>query len=481
MSLRRARRWVLLFLVCSFGCAREPAARPDVFLITLDTVRADRVSAYGHTRPTTPVIDALAAEGVRFAHAYSASSWTVPSVVTLLSGLHPTTHGVVHGHFAPGGGLRVDAIVEQEAIADEVATLAERLRAAGYTTWGITANGHLAARFGFAQGFDRYRCVGFADAGAVEAVLGEWADAADAAGAAGRPRFVWLHLLDPHAPYTPRRGWLRANAPAFRGLAPPLANVVIAQHYADLGVDEPSGDAFEGINLLYDGELAHTDAAVGRLLERLRAGPEDLVVVTADHGEEFLEHGRYGHGYTLFDESVRVPWVMRLPGGAHAGAVVDAPVGAVDLAPTVLDAIGLPVPEALQGRSALPLVAARRTAAGDAVERAVIAQLARFEPLAADTLRRGKWKLLRKRASEETLLFDLERDPGEQRDVGDENAALRAELVASLDAALEAQRVVHLAPGRAPVSGAELERLRALGYLEQSEEVAPSEGDRRER
>ena len=404
------------------------------------------------------MIDSLAAQGVRFDAAYSASSWTVPSAVTLLTGLHPASHGVEHGMLGAGKGIRAAALEGQEVIAEEIATLAELLRDAGWATFGVTANGHLDARFGFAQGFDHYRGVEFAGLERVEAALGELRESI----AAADPFFLWVHLLDPHAPYTPRVEWIRAQSPDFRGIPGQLRAVVVAQHYFDRGVTSTRHPGFPFVSLLYDGEVAHTDAAIGRILETAGVTEDDLVVVTADHGEEFLEHGRFGHGYTLHDESIRVPLVLRLPGAEHAGRVVAEPVGAVDVLPTLLDALDLPVPETLPGRSAMPLVR------GEADPRDVVTQLARFEPLRAETIRRGRWKLLRHHERGSDALYDLESDPTEQRDLAASEPEVARELGAALDAALAAQRAARIEPGRAPISDAELEELRALGYVEES-------------
>ena len=426
-------------------------------LVTIDTLRADHVSSYGYRRPTTPVIDALARRGIRFENAWSSSSWTVPSVVSLLSGLQAPSHGVEHGHLAPGKGLSADALVEQEVIAPQVDTWAELLRAAGYTTFGITANGHLDARFGFAQGFDHYRCVGFAGAERVEEVAREWAGALQQA----EPFFLWVHLLDPHAPYTPRRAWLAAHLPGFRGVPPRLRGVVVAQQYADeRGITTPASPGFEMVRWLYDGEIAHTDAAVGRLLARAGVGDDDLVVVTADHGEEFLEHGRFGHGFTLYEESLRVPWVLRLPGGRHAGSVVRQPVGAVDVLPTVLDALGLEAPRAAQGRTAMGLVRGEAEAPRD-----VFAALARFDPLRAHALRRGSWKLLRREATGRSELYDLASDSAEAIDLASKRPERTRELEAALERGLAAQRAQRIEPGHEPLSAEQLRRLEALGYV----------------
>jgi arylsulfatase A-like enzyme len=189
------------------------------------------------------------------------------------------------------------------------------------------------------------------------------------------------------------------------------------------------------------------------------------VIVTADHGEEFLEHGRYGHGYSLYAESVRVPWVMQLPGAEHAGVVVQDAVGAVDLFPTVLDALGLELP-ALQGESRMPLIRAGGGAAGSRGDTDVFTSLVRFEPLRANTLQRGRWKLLRRAAEGVDRLYDLEADPTEQVDLSAREPLRTRELADALDAALALQRAARIEPLREPLSGEQLRQLEMLGYVE---------------
>lgn len=445
------RALLLAGLACSWGCSPP---RPDILLITVDTLRADRVSAYGHTRETTPQLDRLAAKGVRFENAYSSSSWTAPSVASLLTSLQPASHGVEHGHMAAGRALDADAVVKQEAIAESLAIWPELLAGAGYRSFGITANAHLDARFGFAQGFERYRCVGFAGLESVERVLEGWRDEiADAS-----PWFLWLHLLDPHAPYTPRPGWIRRQRPDFRGVPEPLASVELESQYQQLGVERGS-DAFDLVNLLYEGEIAHTDAAIGRILARLGLDGSELVLVTSDHGESFLEHDRFGHGYNLYEEVVRVPLILRMPGQRFAGRVVAEPVAAIDLLPTVLDAVGVAPPPDLQGRSLLPLLRGEETAPRD-----VVTALSRFPPLSSRALRRGDWKYVHRYRDGKHALFDLARDPGEQRNLLAERPDKAHELAASLESLADAERSARVEPRLESLSADELSRLRALGY-----------------
>ena len=454
MGLRRCavlgRALALLLAVNLLACS-SAESRPNVFLVTIDTLRADRLSVSGYPRDTTPFLAALAEDGVRFTQAYANSSWTVPSLVSLLTSLDPTTHGVEHGHLAEGG------IAHQEVMPDGVPLWAELLGAAGYRTFGVTANGHLHERFGFGRGFDRYECVGFEGSERVEEVVANWREEILAA----QPRFVWIHLLDPHAPYQARAPWIRQYFPRFGHMPGLLGNVVVPEEYKALGVKVGSR-SFDFVNALYDSEVAHTDLAIRRLFDSLGVSRRDLVIVASDHGEEFLEHGRFGHSFTLFEEVIRVPLLLRLPGGETGGRSVDAPVSLVDLLPTVLDALELPIPGQLEGRSLLPLLRGRQSAPP-----AVVASLARFPGLRSRSIRLGRWKYVHRYAEpQEHMLFDLETDPQERKNLYASHPAEAGELARTLAAFVQEREGSRLEPGRAELSAQESERLRSLGYAE---------------
>jgi arylsulfatase A-like enzyme len=431
----------------ALGCGDAP--RPNVLLVTIDTLRADRLSGAGHSRQTTPYLDELAASGVRFERAYASSSWTAPSVASLLTSLDPRRHGIEHGH------LSEQVIVQQEVIPDSLPLWPELLRNAGYRTYGITANTHLYGRFGFDRGFDRYECIGFVTADEVLETLERW----QLEITASEPWFVWVHLLDPHARYTPRSPWIDEFFPRYPKLLRSLRDVLIPAQYAERGVT-PGSRRFDLVGALYDSEIAYTDQAVRSISAALRVNDRDLVIVTSDHGEEFLDHGGFGHGTTLYEEVLRVPLLLRLPGAAQAGRVVSSPVSGIDLLPTVLDLLDVATPDSLQGRSVRPLI---EGSAADATP--VSASLDRFAALAQDALILGRWKYLEHRSSGERKLFDLEDDPGEQRD-RIEFEPEKAEELAGLLAARRADALRRrVEPGLAELTEQQLEQLKALGYV----------------
>jgi arylsulfatase A-like enzyme/Tfp pilus assembly protein PilF len=314
---------LLLLLAAAGGCRRE---KPwNVLLVTFDTTRADRIGCYGNQRISTPTLDGLAADGVRFANAFSAVPITAPSHTTILTGRYPMAHGV------RDNGLFV--------LAEEQTTLAEILHAAGYATGAAVGAYPVTARFGLDQGFDL-----FDDhlSGIFEDYLGNrgpkerlYFDERRAAQVDEAiipwlsehhegPFFAWVHYFDPHQPFEP------------------------PSPYDQLYADD-----------LYNGEIAYADSRLGFLLahlEKLGALDHTLVVMTADHGEGRGDHNELTHALLAYNSTLHVPLIIRPPAGAApAGEVVDRHVGTVDVLPTVLELLGIEPPEGLQGRSLVPL------------------------------------------------------------------------------------------------------------------------------
>jgi arylsulfatase A-like enzyme len=356
--------------------------RPNVLVYLVDCLRADHVGAYGYPRPTTPAIDRLAREAVLFEQAQACASWTKPAVGCLFTGRYPVYHG---------------ARTVDDALDPGVATVAEAFRAGGHATAAWVANPFVSTpAFGLTRGFDRVvqvldkpAAVNINDLPADAALLTRrvlpWLESH----ADGR-FFAYLHSLDLHAQYRRR---------------PPFDRSFLSR--------ERKGDARQVD--LYDNELAANDHEIGVLLgalERLRLYDRTIVVVTADHGEEFGEHGFTRHGHTLYQGLLRVPLVLKLPRSRHAGARVAQVVSALDLAPTLLELAGLPPLPDLQGESLVPLLegAAPR-------ERAVFAeQLSPRESLYAG--RRGRLKYVHQFLPEPgEALYDLAEDPGERRNL----------------------------------------------------------------
>jgi len=437
-------------LACAVACGRSRG--PNVVLIALDTVGAehlgDEVPGLGHT----PNLDALAASGVRFRHAYATAPWTQPSIASLFTSRMPSSHGVVR--------LR-------NVLPDTATTLAERLHEVGYETAGFVTHDLLRRRLGYAQGFDHWDESHVGGHRAVtserltDAVIG-WLDerTSDA------PFFLFVHYFDPHFVYQHH-----AEHDLTAGYDGPLQPGMDIWALRDRRAALTERDLAYLVGL-YREEIAFTDRHVGRLLRRLDSfgGAEgNAVVVVADHGEEFMRHGWIGHTRTLYDELLRVPFLARLP-GVPAGRVVDTPVSLLDVAPTLLAVAGANPDPGAAGLSLLPsLVEGAAPAARDlhaevsfeAPERDVHEEQTVF----LTALMRGDLKLVHDLVADRYALFDRAADPEELEDRFASHA--EAERLREALDSFEAERgrdslgeVESLTP-----DDAELERLRALGYV----------------
>lgn len=392
--------------------------RPPIILVTVDTLRADRLGAYGSRLGLTPTLDRLAQSAVRFMAAVTQVPLTLPAHTTMLTGRHPAKHGV-----RTNDGYR---------LAPGVPTLAEALRNRGYATGAFIGGAPLQSASGLARGFDRYDDDFLRAAGAVERPADEvvrsaaaWIDQHRS-----QPFFAWLHLFDPHSPYTPPAPFAEAHAAA-----------------------------------PYDGEVAYADAAIGRLFDQLQRAnllPSAAVIVVADHGESLGEHGERTHGTFLYDATVRVPLLVKLAGAAEP-RVVTVPVEATDLAPTIAAIAGADF-DAADGHDLMPLIGG---GAGDP-DRPAYAEsyyqnvLLGWSPLRA--VRTARWKFVDAPHPE---LYDLESDPSEVRNLVNDRAGLAAGLQRSLPDPAGA------VAGARPAGGDAAERLRSLGYVSGSTMETP--------
>ena len=445
---RTARALALLALTFALaGCgARGP--RPDVLLVLVDTLRADRIGAYGYPKPTSPTLDALAAEGLVFERAVSASTWTKPAVASLFTALLPSEHGIVRQ-------LRErDPELLTQALPHSLPTLAERFRADGYRTFAAVRQPNLLAQMGFDRGFDVYDLPPHGDAFALVDRLLARLDEAER----GEPVFLYLHLLDVHWPYDEM---LPGLAPETFG---PLAEserawvdraaVRRARRHGWGHGDWPTMAA------RYDHGVAYADAAIGRLFEGLRArGRWDrtLVAVTSDHGEGFLEHGRFEHNFEPYEEVARIPLLVRPPAGAGiAAGRRESVVGLADLGPTLLELAGLPGWRGVSGASFAGVARGVEDPA-----RAAVVQMERASAL----VERGS-KLIAERGGK-IRYFNLEADPGETRDLGANSCEGPCRASYARLRAIERDLRPPPAPEDVQVeyTPEQLEELRALGYL----------------
>jgi len=425
--------------------ATAPDTRPNVILYLADTLRADRLGCYGAQPSETPAIDRFAAESILFENAVAQAPWTRPSTATILTGQYPTTHG---------------AVTLRTPVRSDLPTLATILARAGWATQAFVTNLNVAPAFGFGQGFAHYEYLpeDVRRPGVYEpaSVLHERALAWIAAHR-DRPFLLYLHASDPHAPYRP-------TDPAHVPPTPPDEERVRLNRTLNEAPKRLSDEEVHTLRTLYDGETAEFDAEFGRLLERLAAlglMDDTLIVFVADHGEEFREHGALQHGRTLYREVLQVPLIIRLPGGRDGGRRVTTLARHVDLVPTVLALLGLPVDSDLPGT---PLVGGGHAEAP--VEEALADTW--FDGVALTGILLPPWKVVLPRAvlAARPEVYRLTDDPAERRNLAREHPVLIGYAKRRL-AELEATRGA-LAPSddAAPVVAPDaIERLRALGYV----------------
>ena len=452
--------WAVAFFLgvssCGPGEAERRASdpRPNILLISLDTTRADHLSAYGYERETSAALDAFADDGVLFETAYAPSATTGPSHASLFTSLSPASHGVTKN----GKNLGMSWT-----------TVAEVLASSGYETAAVVSSYVLASRFGYDQGFEHFD-EDFSQAEVPvgvtlwegEEVHGKFYGRADDTTRRAvdwleeRPRkedpfFLFVHYFDPHDPYTLPDGYV----PPFR----PGPSEALKKNR---------------VIYMYDAALAYMDQELGRLLNAL--GPlgldeNTLVVITGDHGEGLMEHGHWHHGIHIYEEGVRVPLVLRWPSHIDQGRRIQSPVSLVDLAPSLLALSGVPsessflgesLAEVLTGQAELdpdrPVWLYRRHYAegDDAVELDASGE--------QWGLREGRWKLISGIREGVLELYDLKSDPGETVNLADRHPEVAARMQLTLDRWLAVQP--RGGPPAAPIDEEVRQRLEALGYVE---------------
>jgi arylsulfatase A-like enzyme len=455
----RSRLAALLWSgVAACGGAGADDRPRNAILISLDTLRPDHLSCYGHERETSPTLDALAAAGVRFADVTAAAPWTLPSHASMLTGLYPSHHGVKS---------------HETRLSQDVVTLAEEFEHAGYQTFAVVNTHNMGDRVfqldqGFGESFHyvmetesdaRTQTIKSPNRGqevvatAKELLRGR---------AAGRPFFLFLHFYDAHTDFNPGPEYRQRFVGPYSGRMTGTTTQLVAVRDGD----ETLGAAdLRWLREMYDAEIRQLDDLLGSFLEWLDdegLREETLLVVTSDHGEEFQEHGGVLHGRTQYQEVLRIPLILCGP-GIPAGEVVSVPAHGVDVTPTILARMGIPSRVPRDGLDLSPTWSGgrlpERLLFGEADHNNRVGD----EPVhdVKKMVRRGPLKLLLDRLTREREVYDLRADPREERDLSGSEAelerALEEELERFLRGAVEGEAI-------APPSEEELRRLEALGY-----------------
>jgi len=416
-------------LAVPLGCSKPPS-RPNVLLISVDTLRADHLGCYRYRRPTSAFIDSLAASGVLFESAFSPSPWTLPGHASMLTGVSPFRHG---------------ATQETRGIREDIALLPEALRASGYQTVGIINGPFVRGRYGFSRGFETFVEVFDRKDESYLPRLLEIFEGLD-----GRPFFAFVHFMQVHSPYAapaPHR-FNAERGPTAAADGRRMMELDRRVRAREVQLTEQDRDY---LIALYDSGIRAVDRMVAETVARarLRAGGRLLVVLTSDHGEEFLEHGGLLHGRTLYDEALHVPLIIA-GAGVPMGKRVDRLASLLDVVPTILGVAGVPVPAGVEGRNLL-------AGAGSDSSLLVPLQTSAHDGNAhLRGARTASRKVITDDLSGHITFFALDQDPGEQHPAA----------VQLFDPLLGFLRGLRVPPtsGLRPPEGSELEALRSLGY-----------------
>ncbi|NNE09811.1 MAG: sulfatase [Gemmatimonadetes bacterium] len=454
---------LLLVGLALLGCSREPAPRPNIFLITIESLRTDRVGAYGMKAPTTPGLDRIAKESTVYESAYSVTSWTLSSHATLMTGLYPTAHQVIE---------------PRHRLKDSYETLAERLQDAGYQTAGAISGPFLRSPHNLNQGFELWddspAAVTQADAhsditnpGLEESLVRFLRDERDG----DRPFFLFAYVWDPHYDFLP-------PAPYDTMFVPPGAepfDITNFEHNTAIDRGMP-GSRLAYLISQYEGEIRYTDDFLSGIWDTLREldlWEDTWIIVTADHAEEFFEHGYKGHKNNLYTESIHVPMIIKWPGSAPAAGRDARLTGLIDIPPTVLDYLGLlERNDAFHGRSLL----AEPRGPNDPLFFELVTTFYGRDPDGKSEKRVTQWwatqmgdyKLISVPALGEDALFEIRQDPGEFRRIDADQPVTLERYLALLPPWQEAMKEVareHGEPEMADLSNVDRERLKALGYI----------------
>lgn len=445
-SLRgRAAAWANPVLAAKDA---EPR-RPNIILISADTLRADHLGCYGYPRETTPAVDRLAGQSYRFERVISQAPYTVSSHMSLLTSLYPSFHKV--------NKINVDRLDSA------ILTLAEALYNSGYRTWAVTGGGQVSSSYRFSEGFESYLEFTSPE-GDVKQKVAETIEFMNEN--RDSPAFIFFHTYKPHAPFRPLPPYNTMFDPEYTGTIKGDIPTITAVNSGEIMATKAD---LNHLTALYDGDIREMDDQLNELFTTVQekgAGRDAVIIFTSDHGEEFGEHGLYGvHSHTLYHELVSIPLIIHVPGMNRAGVSIPDQVQSIDIYPTILELAGIKPPSSIQGRSFLSLMKTGK--------RRSEPEPAFSERLPADSpwirsLRTPEYSYMfkedKKNGTNSHLFFDLRRDPAEQNNLKIPDGRLRA-LFSQILFLLEEGKKPGKAQAEQPLDPETLEILRTLGYI----------------
>ncbi|KPJ58761.1 MAG: hypothetical protein AMJ42_02660, partial [Deltaproteobacteria bacterium DG_8] len=407
--------FILSLFLAGFLNERCHAASSDknfnIVLITIDTLRVDHLSCYGYKRNTSPNIDKIAEKGIIFKNAIAPSSWTAPSMASLFTSVYPINHGVIHGL-----GYKINKN-KQEVFSDELVTLAEVLQY-GYTTFGVASNLHLSEKFGFARGFDYFKCLSFLPAPPVNEAIYQWEDEIKKS----NKFFLWVHYFDPHYRYKARSPWIEQYTSQALTRKLNLSKKSWFELSKLIPKFKEDPQALSNLVALYDSEINYVDSHVGELIRKFELDNNALIIITSDHGEGFLEHGQLGHGNNLYQETIHIPLIVKLPNSIKK-EIVKKYVNLVDIMPTILHILDVNPPEQTLGKAFLEKKGSlfwlkKKLLRKDGVEY----NFSELDVISIlKTIITAEWKYLYNYKNETEQLYNIKSDPLELHNLVDKN------------------------------------------------------------
>jgi len=434
------------------GCRKQWwGKRPNIIFIVIDTLRANHVGCCGYRRNTTPNIDMLAREGILFNNAIVAAPWTLPSVASIMTSQYPLVLGIRD---------------RTTVVSSKFPMLSEVLKKHGYTSCGIVSHALLSARLGFGRGFDRYDESSSLGHGGISSPAVTSKAASFLRQSSGKPFFLFAHYFDPHYHYKLHKQY--DYYPSYKGIVRSGHPILdIWRRRGDLTTDD-----IKYLVALYDSEIAFTDEHIGMLLGEMKKQglyDDSIIIMTSDHGEEFMERGWIGHTITLNQELIRVPLIMKFPG--HTDRVVDSAVGLIDIVPTIYQYLGLNIPDSLEGK-VLDFDRADAIAPRPIFSETFNPQIhrpGRVEPIAFRSIVLGKQKLIYDEIKGTGKIYDLSADPDERADLssraGGQNSRLKALLSEWTDYVSARQTAGPVYDERQLFTPEQRKQLESLGYL----------------
>lgn len=429
-------------------CSDYKLTDGNVLIICIDSLRADHLGCYKYKRDATPCIDKVAKDGVLFTSAISQAPWTKPSVASLFTSMYMSVHNVWYGY----KDTKDYAISCR--LSGDIVTLAEILKIHGYETAAFGQKLHLHKEFGFKQGFDLLNMSLGKSASITNNVI-SWLHRRQP-----NKFFVYIHYDDAHFPYNPPDKFKMYDVYKSN------ANVT-GENFKSIrsGEIKLSKEDINHIIASYDGEIRCVDEKIGLLLKQLEGmgyGNNTLVIILADHGDEFLEHGGVAHGHTLYEELLRVPLIMKGP-TIPKNVQINGLAQSIDIAPTVLDVLDLQPDKEMEGKSLIPLI----FKAGEVHDYVYSERKTYNTGEFLRAIRSKRWKLIRDFDTKQNLLFDLENDPGEVTNVSDQYPKITADLELRLSEWLNREKAranKTQFKGTVRIDEATKERLKSLGY-----------------